>query len=598
MSTVKTKIFPTSLVIESMKSSGYKDAAHAIAEVVDNSIQAAESVNRDTVVQILCVERTDGNVTGNGGSIDEIAVYDNACGMDQETLGKALAFGVGTRKGAKSGMGKFGMGLPNASISQADRVDVWSWQNGEIYHSYLDIKEIVANEEDHLSEPELADSLPSKWASKIKGGIDDSGTLVVWSELNRLKWKRHKAFFRNTEVLLGRMYRYYLTNDDNAVYKKLDDKKLTILMEAFSLSGSPLSEAIAVRPYDPAYTLVDAEWAGKTEGSGFVEINRKPIDVEFNGEVHSVVLRAAVVEKNWFLNSGDSPGSKPFGVEVNKHLGVSVVREGRELELNRTFVKTGDPKERFWAMEVHFPASLDELFGVTNNKQSATAFNAITLEELLSEEGMTEEELKNSGDTRYILVKKVIKQVNAMLRAARSVVPKAARKNKVDDKSSSSKRVDEAYKKVVNPEVQKVDEQEAKTKMSLVLSGAGVDTSDPEITEVIDDWYKANSISFGVSSIHIGSSFFSVQSKFNKTLILFNKEHEAYDHFIKPFEEVSEELDSDNQAFNAFKLVVAAFAQLELEAETDKELKQLRKVREQWGMKADEMIEALIGDDE
>ena len=40
------KIFPTELVIDSMKDSGYKDAAHAVAELIDNSIQAGENVNK------------------------------------------------------------------------------------------------------------------------------------------------------------------------------------------------------------------------------------------------------------------------------------------------------------------------------------------------------------------------------------------------------------------------------------------------------------------------------------------------------------------------------------------------------------------------
>ena len=32
-----------------------------------------------------------------------------------------------------------------------------------------------------------------------------------------------------------------------------------------------------------------------------------------------------------------------------------------------------DPRERWWGAEIEFPPTLDEVFGVPNNKQAATA---------------------------------------------------------------------------------------------------------------------------------------------------------------------------------------------------------------------------------
>ncbi|WP_044414259.1 ATP-binding protein [Thiomicrospira microaerophila] len=591
---MSTKIFPTSLVIDSMKSSGYKDAAHAVAEVVDNSIQAAYGLNRDIDIKIIAIENQDNSALNTGGTITEIGIYDNASGMSSDILGQALAFGVGTRKGAKSGMGKFGMGLPNASISQADRVEVYSWQNGEIYFSYLDIDEIIATEAETLKNPIRVDQLPKKWI-EILETTEDSGTLVIWSKLTRLKWKRHKAFFRNTAVLLGRMYRYYLTKDKSASYIYQSNHKLNITVQAFTQNGNAISSEEIVKPYDPAYTLEDADWPEKHSGAKFHEFFKEVIDITLDGETHKVVIRTAIVEQAWFHTAGDAPGSSPFGKEVNKHLGVSVVREGRELELNKTFVKSGDPKERFWSIEVHFPAALDELFGVTNNKQSATAFNLITMEELLAEEGLENEfELERNQDLRYILVKNVIKKVNSMIVNARHALPNVMRsKNKLTGEPKQD-RVDAAYSKATNHKPEPIDNPiEVKESMTRSLESLGLDSTSLETQKIVKDWLETQSIAFGVSPIAIGNSFFSTQIKCGKVLVLFNRDHEAFEHFIKPFEEISSTLESDDQSFNAFKLIIAAFAKVELEAEDEKEKRLIRRIREDWGRMAEDMILAL-----
>ena len=66
--------------------------------------------------------------------------------MNKEVLRMALQFGNGTNLDPKqqTNMGKFGMGLPASSVSQARRLDVWSWQKGtkSALHTYLDIHEI------------------------------------------------------------------------------------------------------------------------------------------------------------------------------------------------------------------------------------------------------------------------------------------------------------------------------------------------------------------------------------------------------------------------------------------------------------------------
>ncbi len=196
-----------------MRDSGYKNTAFALAELIDNSIQAGA-----TSVEVLCAEEQAVVNKNVGRRLAKIGVLDNGSGMDGLTLRRALQFGNGTHLLDRSGMGRFGMGLPNSSISQCRRVDVWTWRAGpaNALHTYLDLDEILSGTTREVPEPE-ADGVPREWYSPRSENLSTTGTLVVWSEFERtrLTWKHAKATLDNTEILIGRMYRKFI--DSNAV---------------------------------------------------------------------------------------------------------------------------------------------------------------------------------------------------------------------------------------------------------------------------------------------------------------------------------------------------------------------------------------------
>src|ERR1700728_4399165 len=106
--------------IQATRDSGYKGTASAISELVDNSIQAGAS---RVAISVAAMASTEEDKTF------EVSVLDNGCGMDLFTLRQALRFGGSSRFGDRSGLGRYGMGLPNASLSQARRVTVYTWQS-------------------------------------------------------------------------------------------------------------------------------------------------------------------------------------------------------------------------------------------------------------------------------------------------------------------------------------------------------------------------------------------------------------------------------------------------------------------------------------
>ena len=146
--------------ITAMRDSGYRNTAYALAELIDNAVQA-----QATAVEVLCLERRERERQRERARLHEIAVLDNGSGMDAATLRMALQFGNGTRRNDRSGIGRFGLGLPNASISQASRVDVWTWRNGtrNALWTYLDLDEIDAGAITMVPSPEPK-AIPTRWS--------------------------------------------------------------------------------------------------------------------------------------------------------------------------------------------------------------------------------------------------------------------------------------------------------------------------------------------------------------------------------------------------------------------------------------------------
>src|SRR6266568_4536404 len=114
-------VLPTHF-IEATRDSGYKTTGSAIAELINNSLEAGAT-------------RIEVDISGENqesGRSVMVIVSDNGCGMDHDTLRKSLQFGWSSRFNQRSSMGRYGMGLPNASLSQARRVDVYSKERNGI----------------------------------------------------------------------------------------------------------------------------------------------------------------------------------------------------------------------------------------------------------------------------------------------------------------------------------------------------------------------------------------------------------------------------------------------------------------------------------
>jgi hypothetical protein len=348
-------IIPAPTAIETFRDSGYKSTAAALAELIDNSIEAEAST-----IQVLTFEEPVTLPNRTVHRISKIAVYDNGKGMDPHTLKLSLQFGMGTRMQSRKGIGRFGIGLPNASISQCRHVRVYSWQNGKCYTTYLDVDEIRETKQQNAN-PVTASELPLDILDQIEGKLNkDSGTLVIWSKCDRLDINRSSTLYSNMERDLCRIYRHFLDNDNSYGYK-IDVKLIVTGKDRI------VRQLMA---NDPLYLLTPNNTPDhNAESTNVLYGNVITLDVPYDeeGNASPVEIRFTMALPEIQSLGG---GSK-LGKHYERNTGISIVRACREIDFGDFgFFNPREERQRWWGCEIRFDPVLDELFGVTNNKQS------------------------------------------------------------------------------------------------------------------------------------------------------------------------------------------------------------------------------------
>ena len=205
-------LFDPHMVVQAMRDSRYRHPANAIAELIDNSIDA-----RATNVEILIREEWTRVNTRDRRRVCELAVLDDGHGMSAATLVKSVRFGGREETQSIRKIGKYGMGLPTASVSQCRRFDVWSWENdiNQAVHSYIDLDEIELDELTEIPEP-TGKPVPQEWISLADPNSLDrkQGTLVMWSKPDRIGGMRAQTIFDQIEEEIGRIYRHYINSGE------------------------------------------------------------------------------------------------------------------------------------------------------------------------------------------------------------------------------------------------------------------------------------------------------------------------------------------------------------------------------------------------
>ena len=571
-------IFPAKTGLISFRDAGYKNTSMAIAELIDNSIQAGAKK-----IRVLAFEVNNHEGIKTTRQVKKIAVFDDGEGMRPEVLSICLGFAQGTRLYKRKGIGRFGVGLPLASISQCKRTTVYSWQKeGEVFSTYLDINEVEENNQQYTN-PVVRDKLPDDINNAIGKLKKETGTVVVWEDCDRLDLKRPETLLSRMEKGFCRIYRHFLDDNDN--FAKLVDIKL------ISLSGDK-SKEMAILPNDPLYLMTPNNLPGYENEATSISYEpaiKEKIEYapgEFSEiEIHSSVMRREI--GRWPPDGEHKAIRDHFRANV----GISFVRACREIDFGVfNYFNPNELTERYWGIEVRFEPELDELFGVTNNKQNVRGIELLGKEE---ENDYDEDQYKN--DYKLKLRKILSKKITNLLIGMRKEIANMAAKDRASSKNNhSTPGLDSS---ILASEVVKHDKTPTKTQIEAQNKSEAqkdiereniIRDNDPSLTEE-EVKSAAQELKDLAIAISVGSwpglGFMTVQGAGDTAVAQLNRNHPFYNDLYLRI--AKDETTEEAQALNLFLL---AFVRAENEMYHDADT--IEELREKWGAQLKKFLNA------
>ena len=570
-------------LIDSMRYGGYLSPAHALAELIDNSFEANASK-----IELVCKDTIDESMRRNVERLHHVAVVDNGDGMSSNDLRNSLRFGAGTRR-ARKGIGRFGMGLPYSSLSQCSRVEVYSWQSPEkVLFTYLDLEDIANHGMREVPEPTTS-KIPDFVTSTSSILPCKSGTIVVWSRLDRCIWKKSSTLLSKSELLVGRIYRKFLHTGQlqirmTAIGKKEEDRNVRPNDPLYLMSGTSTPP-----PWDKDPMFVpDGEKAEET-------IKVKGPD----NNTHNITMRFALAKSEARRPKGNAPaGSLDHGQHANGNLGISVLRGGRELNMDQNLLQTYDPLERWWGAEIDFPPALDEFFGLTNNKQEATSFSAMTKRYgvKIQDQPLPIEPPDDDDNEMAKVVMTLLKRIRPMRVLIRK--QEKGRKQKDNERhelftDKVEQRRKDGHTSTTDKQMDSQSDDERSERIENNLAGLVPDDSLADIVvEIVRDKTR---VKFQKSEWN-NSQFFDVSLEGGVEIIKINTNHNAYKNLLSVVEDFPDDISCDDaikylrDAKIGLRLLLLSWARLEDEEANENKRRLMANIRFDWGKMVDDFL--------
>ena len=566
--------------IQSMRDSGF-DLATAVGEIVDNSYEARSTMIRIRTFEYETVIPNSNKRKKNKPTkiIDRIAFADNGIGIEYETLPKVLKLGFSTRYNQREGLGRFGVGMKLAAISQAKRIDIYTQPQGskEFYHAYLDLDLISEGKQTQI-EAEKIKGYPSEYADLMKhpktNETFESGTLVVWSEVDRLTdgGKYGSAIqerIQNLVKFLGRAYRQYI---DRGFLIELDSREINL--------------------YDPLFLLYNPRVV-KNFGEDLRAIIKDEDCLNIEGQNVNITVTLYPQEFRKIRGSGGLPErDKRFaGLYIPENEGhISILRNGREIyyDIIPKLLPSGvKDLDRFIGIEVSFPATLDEYFQVRHVKRGAEPVDKLR------------QDLRKSIKRSIPIARKNIRALWTQM-------------EQDEEKQQGLLFHEESENAVQRAEINappgkagmNLSQQEQEKIILNLLEDLGVDPKkDKKTVKEIEQKLENLPVTF-VDAGYPGKDLFDIEHLNGKAIIKINHRHPFIQEIYDPLKELTKIDPEDIEPQEAISLAIKAKLGLEVlfmayasaenrHHEPDKAFGDLR---HDWGRKAYEYIREVLRD--
>ena len=321
------------ILMMSMRSMGYSFES-AVADIVDNSISAAAK----NISIRFAVDPSNLYV----------AICDDGHGMSTEELFDAMKYGSEQKRNgrSKADLGRFGLGLKSASLSQCRKLTVASKKNGRISAYVWDL-DVVEKKKDwyiiECTDEQIKNINGISWLE-----VNEHGTIVVWENFDILEKSTGSVYSTLTK------YKESVDNYLSLIFHRyLNRPKLTcvdIYINNHKLSG-----------LDPFL-----ENHNKTNVRKRVQI---PI-MDTNGIERLVVVQPFVLPFQKDLTEEDKRLSG--GIEnYRSRQGFYIYRNERLIVWGKWYGRHRDELTKYARIRVDIPNTLDDIWGIDIKKQCA-----------------------------------------------------------------------------------------------------------------------------------------------------------------------------------------------------------------------------------
>lgn len=330
MPTTVTLVPSAERLINSLRDIGYEFFT-AVADLIDNSIAADATRVRVDI--------------GFEGEDSWVRVADNGTGMSAAVLDEALRYGT-HRDYKDTELGKFGLGLKTASLSQCRRLTVATRLVGE---KAINIRRWDL---DHIEETDRWEVLALKESECRPECTEplkaESGTVVFWDQLDRvLRYKVPSGLKANAG--LTAICRHCENHLAMVFHRFLSGRARRNLPLEILVNGNH------IEPWDP---FVIDEPATRA-------MARQLLRVQWQGKQHSVSIQAFILPPESQFSSSHAHTKASGPNKWNRQQGFYIYRADRMIQSGGwNYIRTMDEHTKLARVALDFSPRLDPLFEV------------------------------------------------------------------------------------------------------------------------------------------------------------------------------------------------------------------------------------------
>ena len=322
-------------LIRSLRDVGY-DFVHAVADIVDNSIAAKAG-------EVAIDMRFNGEDSW-------LRIADNGCGMSGTIITEAMRFGS-ERDYETDDLGKFGLGLKTASLSQCSKLTVASRYDRDarrIEVRQWDLAHVEStNKWEIINLP--ADERPEHLTAPLQ---EHAGTVVLWEKLDRvlgykIPWgdKARSGFLRMAEQLdehLAMVFHRFLSGEA----RRKKGLKITI-------------NGTVVEPWDPF----------AREEKATIRLTRKQFEVQTDNGLGLVGYTAFILPHQHAFSSPKAFERHSGPSKWNYQQGFYIYRSDRMIQSGGwSHMRTSDEHTKLARVALEFLPDLDSAFELNVSK--------------------------------------------------------------------------------------------------------------------------------------------------------------------------------------------------------------------------------------